>query len=127
DGQIVSCGSESENASRSDQCPSTDWEYMMDNRAQQCQSMPDPSQGPGVVMMLALQPMLGGVLGQPGHHGPFVPAPMGSPHVSDASSTPPPPLTSPKVPSMPASSSTPGAGLMVPMPMNHGFAAGAST
>lgn len=99
----------------------------MDNRAQQCQSMPDPSQGPGVVMMLALQPMLGGVLGQPGHHGPFVPAPMGSPHVSDASSTPPPPLTSPKVPSMPASSSTPGAGLMVPMPMNHGFAAGAST
>lgn len=32
-----------------------------------------------------------------------------------------------RVPSMPASSSTPGAGLMVPMPMNHGFAAGAST
>jgi len=125
DGQIVSCGSESENASRSDQCPSTDWEYMMDNRAQQCQSMPDAAQG-GVVMMLALQPMLGGVLGQPGQHGPFVPAPVGSPHVSDASSTPPP-LTSPKVPSMPATSSTQGAGLMVPMTMNHGFAAGSAS
>ncbi|CAE7214908.1 CUV [Symbiodinium pilosum] len=117
DSHILSCGSGSENASRSDQCPSTDWEYMMDNRARQCQPLPD---GPGVMMLL--QPMLGGVIGQP-TSGPLLPAPPRSPHVSDASSTPPPPVTSPKVPSMPSNSGMPGAGLVVPMQMNPGFAA----
>ena len=90
--QLLSSGSGSE--ARSDQCPSTDWEYMMDNRAHQCQPL-DPAHGSGV-MMLALQPLL------------------------DTSA--PPPLTS-EVPGMPASSGLPGAGLMVPMQMNHGFAA----